>query len=262
MDVTRPPAVAGMFYPSEPAELEQVVGSLLAAVPQTPSLPARILVAPHAGYVYSGSTAAHAYALLARSPTPIHRVLLLGPTHRVPVRGLALPGATRLATPLGTVRVDEEGAAHAATLPGVVTRPDVHALEHSLEVHLPFLQVVLPEASVVPLAVGEVAPGVVADVLEELWDGDCAIVVSTDLSHYLPYEKARQADAATLAHIMALDEVAPDAACGARPLNGLLAWARRRGALPELLHACNSGDTAGSRDRVVGYAALALREAA
>lgn len=260
MATIRRPAVAGTFYPGESRTLARTVHELLDGTAPTQSAPATVYIAPHAGYIYSGRTAAIAYSLLARSADHIGRVVILGPTHRVAIRGIALPGATHLATPLGKVPVDDDGARLAASLPHVVTRPDVHEHEHSLEVHLPFLQHVLPDATVVPLAVGEVEPDAVADVLDALVDEETAVIVSSDLSHYLPYDEARRADAATIEQIMSLEPVHSRSACGARPVNGLLVWARRRGLEPELLDACNSGDTAGTKDRVVGYAAVAFRE--
>ncbi|HZK06200.1 MAG TPA: AmmeMemoRadiSam system protein B [Actinomycetaceae bacterium] len=265
MSAVRPPAVAGLFYPADPRDLADEVRSLIAAVDVPDGAPApKAVIAPHAGYVYSGSTAAVAYAHLARAAALVRRIILLGPTHRVAVRGMALPGVSGLATPLGVVTVDGGGTATAGRFRQVVTRPDVHAQEHSLEVHLPFLQTVFEGASVVPFAVGDVRPGAVADVLEALWGGDeTVVVVSSDLSHYLPYETAREADSRTLARITDLDpDLGPHDACGARPVNGLLALARRRGMTATVLRACNSGDTAGDRRRVVGYAAVAFEETA
>lgn len=261
----RPPAVAGLFYPGQPAALAAAVDAYLeqgrdalAAAPRAPA--PKALVVPHAGYVYSGALAGRGYAALAPIAGRVTRVVLLGPCHRVAVRGLALPGADALATPLGDVPVDEAGTFR---LPGVVTRPDVHAAEHSLEVQLPFLQRALGEVAVVPLAVGDASPEEVADVLDALWGGpETVVVVSSDLSHYLPYAAARRRDADTLDAVLALaGPLAHDQACGASPLNGLLALASRRGLAPTLLGACNSGDTAGDRDRVVGYASVAFAEA-
>jgi len=255
----RPPAVAGLFYPGDPAVLRRDVDGLLAQVAAGPGAAPKAVVAPHAGYVYSGSTAASAYAAL-RDADQVRRVVLLGPTHRVGIDALALPGVAALATPLGEVPVWAEGVAAAAALPQVVVSARVHAEEHSLEVHLPFLQRVLPGVPVVPLAVGRVTPEQVAEVLEVLWGGpDTLIVVSSDLSHYHEYAEARRIDRATIDQI--LDLAGPldhEQACGATPVNGLLVAARRHGLAPRLLAACNSGDTAGDRRRVVGYAAVAF----
>lgn len=259
----RPAAVAGMFYPAHPDALRGEVHALLAQAnpPRLPRLP-KALLAPHAGYVYSGPIAASAYATLAAARERVRRVVLLGPAHRVAVRGLALPGADRFATPLGEVEVDAAAIAALRELPQVVESPAAHALEHSLEVQLPFLQAVLGEFRLVPLAVGDAAAAEVAQVLEHAWGGaETLVVVSSDLSHYLPYAAARDVDAGTLAAMLALEpRIGHWQACGATPVNGLLQLARQRGLRPTLLDARNSGDTAGDRQRVVGYAALAFCE--
>lgn len=259
----RPAAVAGMFYPAHADALRGEVHALLAqARPPQPPRPPKALIAPHAGYVYSGPIAASAYATLNAARERIRRVVLLGPVHRFAVRGLALPGAERFATPLGAIDVDAAAMAALRELPQVVESPAAHALEHSLEVQLPFLQSVLGDFSLVPLAVGDAAPEEVAQVLESLWGGaETLIVVSSDLSHYLHYAAAREVDADTLAAIVALEpRLDHRQACGATPVNGLLRLARRRGLRCTLLDARNSGDTAGGRERVVGYAAAAFYE--
>lgn len=257
----RPAAVAGAFYPAEPERLRAMVDALLeGAAPGGPA--PKALVAPHAGYVYSGPVAASAYAQLAAARGRVRRVVLLGPSHYVSFRGLALPGTEALATPLGDLPVDDGGAALAA-LPQVSILPAAHAREHSLEVHLPFLLRALGGAAVVPLAVGRAAPAEVAEALEVLWGGEeTVVVVSSDLSHYLPYEEAREVDLRTAERIAALDPepLPPDAACGAHPLNGLVYAARWRRMRARLLDLRNSGDTAGPRDRVVGYGAFAFHE--
>ena len=262
---TRPAAVAGMFYPASPAELRRQVDELLAAATAQAAGPApKALIAPHAGYVYSGPIAASAYAQLGAFRGRIRRIVLLGPTHRVPVRGLAAPDAQRFATPLGDVEIDSGAVAMLGDLPQVVRNPLAHAAEHSLEVHLPFLQRLLGDFSLVPLAVGEATAEEVAEVLDRLWGGEeTAIVVSSDLSHYLPYDTARRFDRDTVGRLLSLDvELDHEQACGATPINGLLLAARRRGLQAELLDLRNSGDTAGDRRRVVGYAAIAFRPAA
>jgi hypothetical protein len=251
----RSPAVAGQFYPAQPARLERMIVELLGAV-SPESVPAAGYVVPHAGYIYSGSTAAHAYAALALDPPA--RILLLGPTHRVYLEGLALSGADGFETPLGVVGTDPELVAALQESPSVCVRPDVHAEEHSLEVQLPFLQVVAPGVPVVPVAVGAADA---TDVIEiALGVPGTLLVVSTDLSHYHPYADAAVLDADTIERIIALDRtIPPDRACGAYPLNGALVAAQRHSWTPELLSACSSGDTAGTRDGVVGYAAFRLR---
>jgi MEMO1 family protein len=271
----RPPAVAGTFYPGSPGELARTVADLLAAArsaapelalppkPPKPPKPLKAVIAPHAGYVYSGPTAATAFHALAGSPAAaaIRKVVLLGPAHRVPVRGLALPEASGFATPLGVVAVDPEMAWAASRLPQVRLQPEAHDPEHSLEVELPFLQTLLGEDwKVLPLLVGDASPEEVAEVLDRLWGGEeTAIVVSSDLSHYLPYAAAVQVDRETADAILRLaGPLGSRQACGASPINGLLAAARRHGLNPSLLDLRNSGDTSGDRHQVVGYGAFAF----
>jgi len=258
----RPPAVAGMFYPGDPAALARDVDEALAGAHAAPGTPPKALIVPHAGYVYSGPIAASAYATLEPVRNSVRRVVLLGPCHRVAVRGIALPSADAFDTPLGRVPVDRAAVAALADLPQIVTSGAAHAGEHSLEVQLPFLQRVLGEFSIVPLAVGDATAGEAAEVLERLWGGaETLIVVSSDLSHYHRYEDAVRIDRATADAILALDPaLGHDQACGATPIAGLLTVARRRGLAAQLLDLRNSGDTAGDRRRVVGYAALAFRQ--
>jgi len=262
MNHARPPAVAGSFYPERPALLAGTVDRLLLEAAPALSRQPKALIVPHAGYIYSGATAATAYAGLAPWRQAIQRVVLLGPTHRVAVAGLALPECEAFTTPLGDVRLDLDGIRQLAALPQVSFSAAAHAREHSLEVHLPFLQRVLGDFSLLPLAVGHASPAAVAEVLDQVWGGpETLIVVSSDLSHFLPYDSARQVDRDTCQHILHLDtHLHPEQACGAYPLNGLLLAARQRGMTAHLLHACNSGDTAGDKDRVVGYAAFAFNE--
>ncbi|HSB95362.1 MAG TPA: AmmeMemoRadiSam system protein B [Spongiibacteraceae bacterium] len=265
MYTIRQPAVAGTFYPRRKEILATTVDSLLATVPnyRADGLPKAIVV-PHAGYVYSGQTAAAAYALLRTGHATIRRVVLLGPVHRVPVRGLALPGVDALATPLGDIELDLAAIAQIAALRQVVVSPAAHAQEHSLEVQLPFLQTVLADFKIVPLAVGDATPTEVAEVLEKLWGGaETLIVVSSDLSHFLPYRAAQHADRDTAEDILNLKSTLTHAqACGGTPLNGLLLAAKQRHLRPQLLAQCNSGDTAGDRERVVGYGSFAFNEEA
>jgi AmmeMemoRadiSam system protein B len=265
MHHVREAAVAGAFYPWHRVSLSEEVASLLAVasvqtdgVIQSP----KALIVPHAGYVYSGATAALAYAQLVSARSTIRRVVLLGPVHRVPVRGLALAGASAFATPLGEVQVDEHALAHLSHLAQVVTSPAAHALEHSLEVQLPFLQTVLDDFKLVPLAVGDATAQEVAQVLEALWGGpETLIVISSDLSHFLPYPQAQAVDGETVQRILALDGPLTHAqACGGTPINGLLLAARQHHLTPHLLGLCNSGDTAGDKQRVVGYTAIAFTE--
>ena len=266
---TRPAAVAGMFYPGDARTLAGEVDALLATAQANRAVsPAltfeqpKALIAPHAGYIYSGPIAASAYALLAPYAQTIRRVVLLGPCHRVAVRGLALPTADAFDTPLGRVPVDREAVAALAGLPQVVVSGAAHAQEHSLEVQLPFLQRMLGEFAIVPLAVGDASADEVADVLDRLWGGpETLILISSDLSHYHRYDDAARIDRATAAAIVALDPALDhEQACGATPIAGLLTVARRRGLTAALLDLRNSGDTAGDRSRVVGYAAFAFFE--
>ncbi len=260
----RPAAVAGMFYPGEPralaAEIARFLGADDALAPCL-AFP-KALVVPHAGYVYSGAVAARAYQELAAARGIVRRVVLLGPAHRVPVRGLAAPGVDAFETPLGSVALDRAALRSLADLPQVVRSDPAHALEHSLEVQLPFLQTMLGEFDLVPLAVGVAGVAEVAEVLERLWGGaETLLVISSDLSHYHAYAEARRIDAATLARIAArATDIDHDEACGATPLNGLLACAKKRDIPVRLLAACNSGDTAGGKDSVVGYSSFALYE--
>jgi AmmeMemoRadiSam system protein B len=258
----RPPAVAGMFYPAEADELARDIQSYLVAVPSATHGAPKALIVPHAGYVYSGAVAARAYALLAPARSAIRRVVLLGPAHRVPIRGLALPVAEAFATPLGGVRIDAEGAAAALKLPQVTASDVAHNLEHSLEVQLPFLQTVLDDFTLLPFAVGAATPAQVAEVLDLLWGGpETLILISSDLSHFHAYATAQGIDKGTVGAILAFEpSIEHEQACGATPINGLLLCAKRRGMQIELLDLRNSGDTAGDRSRVVGYASFALRE--
>jgi AmmeMemoRadiSam system protein B len=261
----RPAAVAGMFYPGTPAVLGASVRAYLAEArsgAEPGAVLPKALIVPHAGYVYSGPVAASAYRLVAGGRNTIRRVVLLGPVHRVPVRGLVLPASTSFSTPLGTVRVDPAAAAQALELPQVGVSEAAHAFEHSLEVQLPFLQTVLDEFSIVPLAIGDASGEEVALVIERLWGGpETLIVVSSDLSHYHSYATAQQLDRGTAAAILALDSsLDHEQACGATPINGLALCARRRGLKAELIDLRNSGDTAGDKARVVGYAAFAFSD--
>jgi len=260
----RRPAVAGQFYPHDAATLRVEVEQHLRAAETDAPVP-KALIAPHAGYIYSGPVAGYAYRAIQPAVEHIRRVVLLGPAHRAYVRGIGLSSADRFETPLGLVPVDREGCARIAQLPAVVLADAAHAPEHSLEVHLPFLQCVLEDFVLVPLVVGDAAPWLVADVLASVWGGnETLIVISTDLSHYHDYRTAQRLDAASTQAIEALryEDIGPDNACGCMPLNGLLHLARERGLKIRTLDVRNSGDTAGPRDRVVGYGAYAAYESA
>lgn len=265
MSTIRPAAVAGLFYPDNPIELKRTVADLLAQAGTGTARPApKALIVPHAGYIYSGAVAASAFSALADLRGRIRRVVLLGPTHRVPVRGLALPEAERFATPLGEVPLDCAGMQALAGLPQVMRSAAAHQMEHSLEVQLPFLQQVLGDFQLLPLAVGDASAAEVAEVLEQVWGGDeTLIVISSDLSHFLPDALARQVDGETVKAILALNpHLNHEQACGATPVNGLLLAAQRHGLYPLALDVRNSSDTAGDPERVVGYAAFAFQPAA
>lgn len=261
MPSVRPPAVAGLFYPDDSAQLRGELESLLAAEPADGPCP-KALIVPHAGYVYSGPVAAKAYARL-RGAQGIRRVLLVGSAHRVSFAGLALPEADAFATPLGEMTLDREGLQSLAALPFVQFSDLPHAQEHSLEVQLPFLQVVLGEVGLLPALAGEASVEEMVALFEALWGGpETLILVSSDLSHFLPYEEARHMDGETCRMIENLDSRGwrPERACGALPILGLLEVARRRGMAVETLDLRNSGDTAGGREQVVGYGAWAFTE--
>jgi AmmeMemoRadiSam system protein B len=256
----RPAAVAGAFYPDNAGELRAAVLGYVARTNPPGPFP-KALIAPHAGYQYSGPVAGSAYALIAPRRDEIERVVLIGPSHRVGFAGLALPDAAAFATPLGEVLLDRAAIDRIRPLPQVIVSDQAHRREHSLEVHLPFLQEVLGPCSIVPLLTGDAVPSEVGAVIEALWGGpETLIVVSSDLSHYHDYATASRMDAATSAAIEALrdEEIADDDACGAVAIRGLLWAARRRGLRARTLDLRNSGDTAGGKDRVVGYGAYAL----
>lgn len=256
-DWNRPTAVAGTFYPKDPTVLRAQIEAFLGDVPQTGPAP-KAIIAPHAGYRYSGPIAASAYGRIRDLRGRIERVVLLGPAHRVCVRGIATSTAAAFDSPLGSVKLDREAIARVEKLPRVLAFDIAHQDEHSLEVHLPFLQVTLGEFSLVPLAIGDATPGEVAALLDELWgEGETLIVVSSDLSHYLDDAAARALDAETTRAIEALayDRIGDDQACGRMPMRGLLAAAAARGMRVTTLDVRNSGDTSGKRDWVVGYGA-------
>ncbi len=260
--LVRQAAVAGTFYPAEKAELSDTVANLLNAVEQHSSTP-KAIITPHAGYIYSGSTAAKAYASLGSIRDVIKRVILLGPAHRMYVKGLALSSAHSFDTPLGSVKIDRQAASSIKHLAQVSVVDQAHEQEHSLEVQLPFLQKCLTQFELLPLVVGDASAQEVAEVLSILWGSDeTLIVISSDLSHYHDYASSQRIDAATSMAIenMNFEQLDPQQACGYRPIQGLLTIAREREMQIERLGLCNSGDTAGSQDRVVGYGAWSLSE--
>jgi AmmeMemoRadiSam system protein B len=261
MAAIRPPAVAGSFYPADADRLRAMVADYLAAAnggraAGTPEA----LIAPHAGYVYSGPVAGHAFAALGDAAAQIRRGVVVGPAHFVPFRGIAVPSAAAFRTPLGEVPLDQDAIAAIRDLPQLALADVPHQPEHAIEVELPFLQAVLGDCALVPLLVGDATAAEVAQVLDRLWGGpDTLIVISSDLSHYEPYERARAHDAATAAAIERRDaaSLGPRDACGHLPIAGLLLEAGRRDLQARRLDLRNSGDTAGPKDQVVGYGAWA-----
>jgi AmmeMemoRadiSam system protein B len=260
----RPAAVAGRFYPRDPTELRNLVNMLLAQAPPAIGPGPKALIAPHAGYLYSGPIAASAYAQLLPARDQIRRVVLLGPSHYVAIDGLATTSAEAFATPLGVVPVDLEAVRQARALPQVREMDEAHKQEHSIEVQLPFLQTILGEFALVPLAVGNATSEEVSEVLETLWGGpETRFVISSDLSHYYDFQTAQRVDKATAKAIEALKPgaIGEERACGRIPICGLLQAVRRHGLRARTVDLRSSGDTAGPRDKVVGYGAFAFEEA-
>lgn len=260
MTTTRPAAVAGMFYSAQPAQLQHDVHQYLAQADMSklPTIKPKAIIVPHAGYVYSAPIAATAYNTLRPLRQQIKKVVLLGPAHRVPFCGLAAPSSDFFMTPLGQIKIDRDAIQRIRVLPQVITLDAAHAQEHSLEVQLPFLQSVLDDFELIPLVVGDADKQAVADVLNLLWGGDeTLIVISSDLSHYHHYDVAQQMDRATS---LAIEKQQPenidyDRACGRNPVNGLLSVAQQKNLHIKTLDLRNSGDTAGDKNRVVGYGA-------
>jgi hypothetical protein len=255
----RHPAVAGTFYPHDADELRTQILNLLDNNCRE-GIPPKVLIVPHAGYLYSGPIAASAYSRLRAMADQIERVILLGPSHRVPLDGIALPESDSFETPLGVVHIDTEVSHTLMKLEQVCESERAHAMEHSLEVHLPFLQVVLNEFKIVPMVVGSAEPEEVAEVIEEVWGGpETLFVISSDLSHYHSYAEAELLDAETTEAIQKLDcHLTGEQACGCAAVNGLMVAAKRRQLNVSLIDLRNSGDTAGSKDHVVGYGAYEL----
>jgi len=258
----RQPAVAGTFYEDDPALLQMGLDSMLGSAikPELDPNLLKALIVPHAGYIYSGPVAATAYKLLQARRTQISRVILLGPSHRVPLQGIAMPKSRLFRTPLGDIPLDARAFESIKNLPSVAVREDAHTWEHSLEVQLPFLQIVLDGFVLVPLVVGSTDAEAVAEVLNKLWgDDETIVVISTDLSHFLPYDAACSADSNTTKLIEQLSpSLIGEQACGCHPLNGLLKLAGEKGLKLSTLDLRNSGDTAGSHDQVVGYGSYAI----
>jgi len=254
----RKPAVAGSFYPAQPDRLRRQVVELLTDARTALKITPKALIAPHAGYIYSGRIAALAFATLFDTASTFARIMLIGPAHYIAIRGVAFTAIDAFETPLGHVPVDHDGLNEITGLQFVSRNDAAHALEHAIEVELPFLQTVLPSFSLLPLVVGDATAHEVAQVLARLWSGpETLLVISSDLSHYHSYETARRLDATTAAAIENGDwaSLGPGQACGYLPIAGLLIEANRHNFKARRLSLCNSGDTAGPRDQVVGYGA-------
>jgi AmmeMemoRadiSam system protein B len=258
----RPPAVAGLFYPNDAAELSDAVSEYLAQAPTVAGPVPKALIVPHAGYIYSGAIAGAAYSQVVHRRKQIRRIVLIGPSHRVYLRGMAVPAAEVFQTPLGMVPIDRDLKARVLAHQQVVESDTPHASEHSLEVQLPFLQAVFDDFTLLPVALGSASPPAVAAALADVWgDEETLVLVSSDLSHYLPYDEARAVDADTIRAILHNDAtLTGEQACGCIGINGLTFLARQRSARIEEIARCNSGDTAGDRTRVVGYGAFAFHE--
>jgi len=267
-NTVRPAAVAGMFYPSGEDQLHQMLDQMLENAQhnvepnaQKYAAAPKAIIAPHAGYIYSGQTAADVYARLQSIKQTITRVVLLGPAHRVGFHGIAASTAEHFSTPLGEIPLDQELLTKALSIEGVIPLNEAHAQEHSLEVQLPFLQTVLGEFTLAPFVVGDAPDELTARLIEALWGGDeTLIVVSSDLSHFLDYRTACKKDAATATNIESYqgEKIGPHDACGYAPIRGLMKVAKQKNMEIERVSICNSGDTAGDKSRVVGYASYAL----
>jgi len=258
--MNRQPAVAGSFYPANPEQLHLMLDRFLNDASTAAQAPKAIIV-PHAGYIYSGPIAASAYARLKKAHDKITRVVLIGPSHRVAFRGLAVSRANTFTTPLGSVPVDLAAVQSIARLPFVEYLEQAHTYEHSLEVHLPFLQEMLDSFEIVPIVAGEASPEQVSQVLDALWGGDeTLIVISSDLSHYHDYATAQQMDKSTSRAIEQLqyEQLASESACGKVPVSGLLNLARKKSLSVTTIDLRNSGDTAGDKANVVGYGAYVI----
>jgi len=256
----RQPAVAGTFYPANPTQLHLMLDEYLNDAESSAKVP-KAIIAPHAGYIYSGPIAASAYARLKKAHALITRVVLLGPSHRVPFRGLAVSRADTFSTPLGNIAIDQQAVQTIVKLPFVEYIEQAHTLEHSLEVHLPFLQEMLDDFKLVPIVAGDATPDQVCQVIKALWGGDeTLIVISSDLSHYHDYATAQQLDKATsqLIENLQYEELASESACGKVPVSGLLKLAREKSLSVKTIDLRNSGDTAGDKRRVVGYGAYVI----
>lgn len=258
--MNRKPAVAGSFYPADPKILQGMLTDFLAQA-DSDAPPPKVIIAPHAGYIYSGPIAASAYARLKSVRESISRVVLIGPSHRVAFQGLAVSGADTFSTPLGDISLDKTIIEPLLQLPFVGYLEQAHAMEHSLEVHLPFLQQTLSNFKLAPIVAGDASPHQVSQVIDKLWGGDeTLIVISSDLSHYHDYLTAQHLDQRTsnLIEQLRYQDISSEAACGKVPLSGLLKLLQEKSLRIKTIDLRNSGDTAGDKHRVVGYGAYVV----
>ena len=258
--MNRKPAVAGSFYPAQPQILQDMLNGFIKQADHGDKAP-KAMIVPHAGYIYSGPVAASAYARLQTVRNKITRVVLLGPSHRVAFQGLALSSADYFSTPLGDIELDKPTMESLLSLPFVGYLEQAHVAEHSLEVHLPFLQVMLADFKLIPLVAGQASPEQVCQALEMLWDAEgTLIVISSDLSHYHDYATAQRWDRQTSDRIERLQyqDISSENACGKVPVNGLLKLLAQKSLSIKTIDLRNSGDTAGDRQRVVGYGAYVV----
>lgn len=256
---TRPAAIAGYFYPADAKALTNSIQHYFANAVES-DIKAKAIIAPHAGHKYSGSIAATAYQSILHRKEYIKRVVILGPAHRVFVKGIALSSASHFATPLGNIEIDQSTQTQLLELDFIQTIDEAHKDEHCIEVHLPFLQNCLNDFTLIPIIVGDTSPQQVSNVIELLWNDETLILISSDLSHFHTYEYAKQVDQNTSESIvnMQMEQIGPKQACGCRPLNGLLNYAKQHNFSVKILDVKNSGDTAGDKERVVGYGAYAI----
>jgi AmmeMemoRadiSam system protein B len=258
--MNRQPAVAGVFYPVNSVHLHQMINDYLKDVKSDTEVP-KAIIAPHAGYIYSGPVAASVYARMQHADMAIKRVVLLGPSHRVAFRGLAVTSADTFSMPFGNVSVDADAIAKLARYPFVHYLDQAHEYEHSLEVHLPFLQHILKDFTIIPIVTGDASPEEVATVIESLWGGpETLVVISSDLSHYHDYSTAKKLDNTTSHYIETKrsELLSSEAACGKLAISGLLKVARKMALPVHAVDVRNSGDTAGDKKRVVGYGSYVI----
>ena len=261
MSTLRKTAVAGTFYPADPQELRETIEAFYDKADDQPAI-GKVLIAPHAGYIYSGSIAASCYAPLRKRADEISRVVLLGPSHYVGFHGMAVPECEFYETPLGNIKIDKNAKETALNCEEVFSFDQAHLQEHSLEVHLPFLKESLNDFTLLPIVVGACKPEIVADLIKCLWGGpETLIVISTDLSHFKDYKDASECDLKTCSKIEKLDiNFDHNEACGSTPVKGLILAAKEKNILPKLIDLRNSGDTSGNKSRVVGYASFICDE--